>query len=166
MGLQEVATSIGRASLLDAVAEPLTHVVRRALPPGPRKDALSGAWLGHPVHPLLTDVPIGAFSSAAVLDLLGPRGSAGADLLVALGLAAALPTVASGLSDWADVGEEARRVGLVHLVANVAGLACYGASMLCRLRGRRGRGVAWGLAGMGAMSVGGYLGGHLVFHGS
>lgn len=161
-----MATAIGRMEPLDRLADPLTTLVRRVLPPGGTKDLLSGAWLGHPLHPALTDVPIGAFSSAAVLDVLGRRGASGADLLIALGLLAAVPTVAAGLSDWADFGDEGRRVGLVHLVANAAGLACYGASMLARLRGRRGRGVAWGLAGMGAMSVGGFLGGHLVFHGS
>jgi nitrite reductase/ring-hydroxylating ferredoxin subunit len=75
---------------------------------------------------------------------------------------AAVPTAIAGASDWADTNEREKRVGLVHAAANTVALACYIASYVERRRGRRLKGVAWGWAGAGAATVGGYLGGHLV----
>jgi nitrite reductase/ring-hydroxylating ferredoxin subunit/uncharacterized membrane protein len=142
-------------------------IVRKILKPGAVKDLLSGTFLGHPLHPLLTDVPIGTWTSAVILDLLGGRESErAADLLIAAGIAAAVPTAASGQSDWSDTvqgNKAARRIGLVHATANVTALVLYSASLLARRRGRRGRGRALALSGMGALGVGGHLGGHLSY---
>jgi nitrite reductase/ring-hydroxylating ferredoxin subunit/uncharacterized membrane protein len=162
--LHDVAAAIGRVEALDRLATPLRRVVERATASRAVKDALSGTWLGHPLHPVLTDIPIGSFTSASVLDLLGGRqGRRAADLLVALGLISAVPTAAAGLSDWSDTDGDDTRVGVVHASANVAGLVLYAASLRARLRGRRASGTALALAGMGAMTVGGFLGGHLTF---
>ena len=88
---------------LDAPAKKLASTVRKVIRPGKLKDALSGTWLGHPVHPPLTDVPIGTYTSALLLDWLGGRRSQpAADRLIALGLLSTLPVVASGYSDWTD----------------------------------------------------------------
>jgi nitrite reductase/ring-hydroxylating ferredoxin subunit len=76
---------------------------------------------------------------------------------------AAVPTAAAGLSDWADAEPEARRVGLVHASMNSLAVVCYSASLVARLLGRRKAGVGLGLAGAAAISVGGYLGGHLSY---
>ena len=149
---------------LDAVARPVAKAVARAVAQRNVKDLLSGSWLGHPLHPMLTDVPIGAWTSAFVLDLLGGRrAQAAADQLVGLGVVAALPTAASGLSDWSDFLGAERRVGAVHAVTNVAAVACYGLSYLARRRGDRSRGLALSLLGAAAATVGGYLGGHLTY---
>jgi nitrite reductase/ring-hydroxylating ferredoxin subunit/uncharacterized membrane protein len=134
----------------------------RALPLGGARDALHGRWLGHPVHPLLVQLPIGAWTSAAALDLLpGERRSASA--LVALGLATAGPAAVAGLVDWAELHPEQERVGVVHAAANLGAVALYGASLAARLRGRHRAGRALGFAGLAAIGVGGALGGHLAY---
>jgi nitrite reductase/ring-hydroxylating ferredoxin subunit/uncharacterized membrane protein len=162
--IHEVTTKLGRTTALDRLGDPLGEIAARLIPRGPVKDTLSGTWLGHPLHPVLTDIAIGAFTSASLLDLLaGKRGRSSADTLVGMGVAAALPTAASGLSDWSDTYGPDKRVGVVHAASNIAGIALYAASSLARRRGRRGAGTALGLLGMGAMTVGAYLGGHLSF---
>ncbi len=164
MGVHEIAERIGTITDLDRVAKPAADAVHRAIPAGPAKDALSGSWLGHPLHPLLTDVPIGSFTSASILDFLGgKRARTASQILIALGLASAVPTALAGLSDWSDTYGGEQRVGVVHAAANLAGLACYAASLRARRRGHHYRGKLLALAGMGTMTVGGYLGGHLIY---
>jgi nitrite reductase/ring-hydroxylating ferredoxin subunit/uncharacterized membrane protein len=158
------AVALEEAAVLDPVGDPLTAAVRRALPAGPLKDALSGTWLGHALHPLLTDVTLGALVSSVVLDLAGGRRSGpAADRLIWLGILSALPTAASGAADWGDTKPGERRVGLVHAAANTVGLGLFCASLAARRRGRRAKGVALSLAGAGVLGVGGYLGGHLTY---
>jgi nitrite reductase/ring-hydroxylating ferredoxin subunit/uncharacterized membrane protein len=165
--LHRLAEEVGRASALDGPAEAVAGTVRGAIPRGPVKDALSGTPLGHAIHPLFTDVPIGTWTAAALLDVIGGRDSRpAAERLIAIGVLAAAPTAATGLNDWADTtpaSDSVRRIGAVHAVANVAALGLYAASWTARRRGRHGRGVALGLAGLGALTVGGHLGGHLSY---
>src|ERR671933_292652 len=105
---------------LDSVAQPVAKKVAAVIPAGVVKDVLSGTWLGHPLHPMLTDVPIGCWTNAMLLDLVGgERAESAADVLVAVGVVAAVPTAVSGLSDWSDYLGEERRVGFVHALANV-----------------------------------------------
>ena len=154
-----------RAALLDAPGKWIAKTARNVLPPGTIKDLLSGTWMGHALHPLLTDVVIGSWVSASVLDLVGGEDAEqGADLLIAVGIAAYPPTAVTGLADWADgepANDDVRRVGLVHAWLNAVGLGFYVASLSARKRGNRGRGVALALAGSGWMSAAGHLGGHL-----
>ena len=148
---------------LDELADPVADTVRHALDHQPVKDLLSGTWIGHPLHPLLTDLPIGFWTSAFTLDLVGGRTARrAATHLVAWGVVSAVPTALSGAADWGDTTGPARRIGLVHAAANTTALACYAASWWARVRGRHARGVALGLAGATAATVGGYLGGHLL----
>jgi nitrite reductase/ring-hydroxylating ferredoxin subunit/uncharacterized membrane protein len=165
--LNVLATRLTKLEALDAVAKPLGKIVRGRFPPGAFKDALSGVPLGHPLHPVLTDIPIGTWVSATLLDVLGGEtGRDAAPTLIGVGVAAAVPTAMSGLNDWADTevaDAEVRRVGAVHAAANVGALALYSASLAARRDGRRGLGVALGLAGLGALAVGGHLGGHLSY---
>jgi nitrite reductase/ring-hydroxylating ferredoxin subunit/uncharacterized membrane protein len=156
---------IGEAEPLDKVAKPVASAVAAVVPHGtPAKDVLSGTWLGHPVHPLLTDVTIGAFTSVLVLDLVGDeRAEGAATRLTGVGLLSALPAAAAGLSDWSDsIGEE-RRLGLVHAGSNTVALVLYGLSWLARRDGRTGTGKLLGLLGATVTTVGAYIGGHLVF---
>jgi hypothetical protein len=96
--LHASAEKLGRLEQLDKPAGAAAKAVGQVVGQGFVKDLLSGSQLGHPLHPLLTDVPIGALSSATVLDLVGGhRAEHAADVLVALGLLSALPTVAAGL---------------------------------------------------------------------
>jgi nitrite reductase/ring-hydroxylating ferredoxin subunit/uncharacterized membrane protein len=161
---EEVVDRIAGSALLDKVAEPLANAVQKAVPHGPVKDALSGTWLGHPLHPMLTDVAIGSWTSAFMLDIFGgKRSRRAADSLVGFGVVSALPTAAAGLSDWSDLIGEERRLGVVHALGNVTALACYAFSYVARRRGRRVRGLSWGFLGATAATVSGYLGGHLSY---
>jgi nitrite reductase/ring-hydroxylating ferredoxin subunit len=150
---------------LDAPAKKIGKAVRSVVKPGPVKDALSGSWLGHALHPLLTDVTIGSFTSALALDWLGGRDSRpAAQRLIGLGLLSAVPTVSSGASDWADTevaNDSVRRIGLVHAAANATVASLFAASWLARRRGDHGRGKALALAAGGVLGGAGYLGGHL-----
>lgn len=128
------------------------------------RNVLSGTYLGHPLHPMLTDVPLGAWTMSALLDVAGGHSAEGAaDLLVRAGIAAALPTVASGLNDWSDTFGPEARVGLVHAAANTTALGLYVLSAMARTRGKRRRARQLGLVGLATVLVGGYLGGHLSF---
>jgi nitrite reductase/ring-hydroxylating ferredoxin subunit/uncharacterized membrane protein len=164
VGLYQVMERLERVEALDGVAGPLQNVLGKAIKAGPVKDALSGTWLGHPVHPLLIVVPIGTWVSATVLDLLGGAGSRkAADRLLGLGILSALPTAATGASDWVDTWGAERRIGLLHAAGNTVALGLMSASWLARKRGRRGRGVVLALAGDALVGVTGYLGGHLSY---
>jgi nitrite reductase/ring-hydroxylating ferredoxin subunit/uncharacterized membrane protein len=152
------------AAALDELAGRLAGVVAVATRPRLVKNALSGTWLGHRFHPLMVPLPIGFWSGALLFDLVATRRARwAADVLIGSGIAAAVPTAAAGLSDWADAEPEARRVGLVHASCNSLALLCYTASLAARLLGRRKAGVGLSLAGAAAMGAGGYLGGHLAY---
>src|SRR3954463_16418335 len=165
--LHELAERIGAVSALDGPAEAVAKWVRGAVPRGPVKDTLSGTPLGHALHPFLTDFPIGTWTSSLLLDVFGGgEARAASRRLVGMGVLASLPTAASGLNDWADTtpaSDSVRRIGAVHAVANVAALGLYAAPLPGRRSDRHGRGVALGLAGIGALTVGGHLGGHLSY---
>ncbi len=150
---------------IDAVAGPVARTARRVLGGGAVKDALRGTWLGHALHPLLTDLVVGSFTSATILDLLGADDGA-AQALIAVGIAAYPPTALTGVSDWSDAADAdagIRRAGLVHAAVNAAALSFYTASLAARRRGDTGRGRLLGLAGASALGAGGYLGGHLAY---
>jgi nitrite reductase/ring-hydroxylating ferredoxin subunit/uncharacterized membrane protein len=159
------AQPITQLTQLDAPAKRLGKAVRAVIKPGPLKNALSGSWLGHALHPMLTDVTIGSFTSAVALDWLGGEESEpAAERLIGLGLLSAVPTVASGYSDWADTevaNDAVRRVGIVHAVTNFTAASLFAASWLARRRGDHGRGKALALAAGAAMGGAAYLGGHL-----
>jgi uncharacterized membrane protein len=124
-----------------------------------------GEWLGHALHPLLTDLPLGCWLSSALLDLTpGVSSRQASQRLIGLGLLAAVPTAAAGVADYdRTTTAESRRVGLVHAAGNVAVLALYAASWTARRRQHHVRGVLLGLlGGVGAVGTG-YLGGHLSF---
>jgi len=165
--LHELAERLEGAAPLDAPAKAIGKKVRGALKPGTVKDLVSGTWLGHALHPILTDVVIGSWTSATLLDLLGGRNSdQAAQRLLMVGMAAYAPTAMSGMTDWADTeiaDDGVRRVGIVHAATNSVALSLYTASLLARRRGSRGRGVALGLAGAGVLTAGGFLGGHLSY---
>ena len=162
--LRELVHWLATTEGLDRVGKPVASKVADIVGHGAVKDALSGTWLGHPLHPLLTDLPIGFWTSSFVLDIAGGRrGRPAADQLLGLGILSALPTAASGLSDWSDTLGEDRRIGVAHAIANSAALVLYSGSWLARKRGSRGKGLVLGFLGATAATGGGYLGGHLVF---
>lgn len=132
------------------------------------KNFLHGTWIGHPLHVILTDVPIGAWTTAIAFDALDSMGArreyrVAADTALGLGLVSALGAAATGLTDWQDIDPPARSVGLVHGLLNVASVVLFGSSLLARRRGNRTTGR--GLAALGyAVSVAAArLGGNLVY---
>ncbi|WP_433874924.1 Rieske 2Fe-2S domain-containing protein [Sinomonas atrocyanea] len=161
--LDDAVSRLERWKVLDTVAEPVRTAAHALVKPRLVRNALSGIPTGHPLHPVLTDFPIGAWSMAGVLDLFGEPTEKAADILVATGLVAAVPTAAAGFSDWSDTQGGETRLGIVHAALNVAALGLYGASLAARKAGARtaGRGLAF--AGLGVLLTSGYLGGHLAF---
>lgn len=125
-------------------------------------ELLRSGLLGHALHPLLTDLPIGLWTAASALDLRGRRADRGASRwLVGAGLAASGPTALTGLAEWARVGREAQRVGALHAALNAVATTLYLTSFVARTRRRHALGVATALAGAAVTSTSGYLGGHL-----
>ncbi len=162
--IARLVDQISSADQLDRLTTPLAKLVGRATRPDPVKNALSGTWLGHQLHPLLTDATIGAWASVPVIDLLGGRrGADAARLLTGFGILSAVPTAASGLSDWSETYGPEMRIGFVHAIGNVIGLVLQVASYGARRRDHRVRGAALSMAGLGVAGAAGYLGGHLVF---
>lgn len=162
---ETVAERVEQLDGLDRVSEPLQNVVRAAVPaPSRRKDVLSGTWLGHPLHPPLTDVVIGAWTAALLLDLGGgERTEEAADRLVAAGVLAAVPTAAAGLADWAELRGADRRVGSLHAAGNAIAVLLHALSWASRRGGKRRRGVALSALGYGVATFSAWLGGHLSF---
>jgi nitrite reductase/ring-hydroxylating ferredoxin subunit len=165
--LSPLVQAIESAEVLDAPAKAIAARIRGVLSPGAVKDAVSGTWLGHALHPALTDVVIGSVLSATILDLLGGDDDGRAsERLIGVGIAASLPTVLTGANDWADAepaDDRVRRVGIVHAATNATALALYTASLAARRRGARGRGGRLGLGGAPGLRGGAHLGGHLSF---
>jgi len=144
------------AEVVDKAARPLSE--------GRAGQVLRGEWLGHALHPVLTDLPLGCWLGAGLLDLVGGRrGVRPAHRLVALGLVAAVPTALAGLAEMRTIRDERyRRVAAVHAVGNTAVVGLYLRSWTRRRRSPLG-GIMWGLAGGVLAWVTGYLGGHLSF---
>ena len=87
--LQQAARRPERLEALDKVAKPLAGAVGRAVRPRVVRNLLSGTDPGHPLPPMLTDLPIGAWVMSAPLDAAGgPAAEGAADLLVTAGVVA------------------------------------------------------------------------------
>lgn len=151
-----------------SLAEQLQPLIRRAVGPPAVRNALDGVWLGAPLHPALTDVPVGSWTAALALD--GASAVSGdeqlaeaADRVLAVGTLAALPAAATGLNDMRDLRGEARQVAMVHALLNVVGLSLTSASLLCRRAGHRGVGRGLSATGFLVSSSAAHLGGMLSF---
>ncbi|MER7167695.1 Rieske 2Fe-2S domain-containing protein [Micromonospora sp. NPDC000207] len=160
--MRALLTRIEQASRLDRVGDRMQRVVQSTLRPQRVRDFLHGVWLGHPLHPAMVQVPVGAWLSAAVVDLL-PGQRRAATALVTLGTVSAVPAAVAGWNDWAALSRDQRRVGLVHAGANIVGLTLYAGSSIARLNGRHGLGRTLSYLGLTAASAGAYLGGHLAY---
>jgi uncharacterized membrane protein len=165
--LNALVARLESVEALDALAGPAGRTVRALIPDGAPRDVLSGAWLGHALHPILSDIPIGAWTSSLILDWTGGTDSQSAsDRLILTGVLAAGATAATGWSDWANAEQGSaavRRSGLVHGVVNGTAGALMISSYLARKRGARGRGRLLSLAASAALGTGGWLGGHLSY---
>lgn len=133
------------------------------------KSWLNGTPLRHRLHPALVVVPLGAWTTGLVLDLLEARAdeprewAKAADAALVLGLVGALPAALTGLADWTDSYDHHRRVGIAHALTNSVALTFFGASLGLRLSGRRGLGRLASMVGFGVSTLSGMLGGELVY---
>ena len=172
MVLRPTVEIIARQGWIDPVADKLRNMTMAAYSAAGLRvqDLLYGTWLGHPLHPVLTDVAIGGWASALALDLLEAMTrrrefASGADAAVWLGLAGALGSAVSGLNDWrwTTAYERPRRIGVGHATFNVTATTLYVASLFLRRGGSRQAGRWTGAAGFGVLMLGAYLGGDLVY---
>ncbi|MBD8728165.1 Rieske 2Fe-2S domain-containing protein [Frigoribacterium sp. CFBP 13707] len=154
--------AVEREKRLDPLVEKVAGVVDAVLQPRALRDLLHGVPAGHPLHPVMVLVPTGAWISAALLDLM-PGQERPARTLVGAGVLAVAPSALAGFADWSATHEQQKRTGLVHSAANLVGTALYGASYLQRLRGRQTSAKVLSFAGLGAVGIGGFIGGHLAY---
>lgn len=162
---------IDQQQWLEPTGETIQQAIGKAVPrEGPArsiKDFLHGTWFGHPLHPALTDLPTGAWTTSFILDLLSLRGNAvlrrGADLTLNIGLVGSLAAALTGLADWQETYGRERRVGLLHGLLNATAATLYTSSWLLRRRKRRGAAVFCSTLGYGLVLVSAYLGGELAF---
>lgn len=148
------------ARALDPLAGGFDALSRAVSRPRRLRSALAGEPLGHSAHPMLVLLPIGAWVSAGWLDCL-PKAADSAAVLTGIGIVSAVPAIAAGLVDYANLDQRQRRVAVVHAAANTISLGCQAFSLRDRLAGRLRRGQWIGLAGTATLAVGGLLGGHL-----
>lgn len=174
MLLRDLYRAVGDQTWLDTISDalqPAVHGFFDGLGPARRvvKNALHGTWLGHPLHPVLTDIPIGAWTATVLLDALDDgrdrRGlHRAADATAALGLAGAIGSAVTGLTDWSETDGRPRRIGAAHALLNSTGTLLFAASLFSRSRGRRGTGRGLALGGLFLVAAAGFLGGELVSH--
>lgn len=167
---------LGRQGWLDRPSYRLEHALGLALAAcggaGERvSNLLHGTWLGHPLHPLLVSLPVGAMASTVALDVVdavggrghGPELRSASRLTLGVGIVGSLGAAVTGVNDWQHTQEQSRRVGLVHGALNAAATGLYVLSWLDRGRGRHVRGVAASAVGYGITVISGYLGASLVY---
>ena len=158
---------------LDTIAEPLSDAIRQAYSRAGDagrvvKNAMHGVWLGHPLHPVFTDVPIGAWTTGLVLDAAGAlRDDEGleraADVAIAVGLAGAVGAAVTGLTDWSETQGQSRRTGLLHGLLNITATALYATAYALRKSGSRAAGTSCAIAGYTVALGAAFLGGDLVY---
>lgn len=156
-----------------AVAESLQKLVHKAFasagPSGQTlKNVLNGTWLGDPLHVILTDVPIGAWTTALVFDALQWASgrddfATAADTAVMVGVAGALCAAVTGVTDWQDADAPARRIGMTHGILNLSGTALFAASLISRKRKSRSVTRVLRALGYGLMTTAAHLGGEMVY---
>jgi len=122
---------------------------------------LRGDWLGHPLHPALTDVPIGCWTASVLLDLVCESRAAG--VLTAAGSAAALGAAATGFADWTATEGRSRRLGVLHALLNSGALGLQLSSLGARVRRRKLRAFSYSLLGLSVATASAWLGGEIVY---
>ncbi len=162
MSLMGFLDRLADVSTFDKAIEPARTAVQAVLKPGAVKDALHGTWLGHPLHPVLVQVPVGSWASAGLLDAIPPLRPA-ATVLIGTGVAMSVPAALSGAADWSEQEVGVRRLGALHAVANTVALGLYVGSLAARARGRGTLGRVLAYAGLGVATGSAAVGGHMSY---
>src|ERR687898_274119 len=162
MSLMGILDRVADKATFDKAIGPAQRAVQAVLKPQALKDLLHGTWLGHPLHPILVQVPVGSWTSAGLLDAI-PALRPAATVLIGTGVAAAVPAAMSGAADWSEQGIGVRRLGLLHAAGNTVALGLYVGSLVARVRGRGGLGRALSYAGLGIATGSAAVGGHMSY---
>ncbi len=158
------ANGTNGSSWIDGMANPVHHLTDAAFHVvEPVRSALGGDWLGHRLHPMLNDIPIGAWTASLALDLVEVASDSkklrkGADIVQAVGLAGAMAAALAGIVDWTRTQGEAKRYGFLHGAANMVIAGLYGGSLMARAAGMRKLGIALSTTGYCMMLGSGMLG--------
>jgi nitrite reductase/ring-hydroxylating ferredoxin subunit/uncharacterized membrane protein len=170
MGATPSQRIVDRLSWLDTIAEKVQPVVQEVIDKGgaPLRDVLDGVWLGAPLHPALSDVPVGSWTAALIFDGLDAATGSwamrnAADAALAVGVVGGFAAAVAGLSDWRYLRGGSRRMGVAHALLNAAGLNLSITSLALRARGRRNAGRLAFLAGYSLAGLGAHLGGELSY---
>jgi len=172
MSNEIIFDTIAKQEWLEAAADPISKAIRDLFPGDAGraiKNALHGTWLGHPLHPVLTDIPVGAWTLAMIFDALDGLGArkelrAGADFAIGFGLLGAVGSAVTGVTDWSETDGRGKTIGLLHGLLNVAATALYTTSYFMRKQKKqRSAGIALSMLGFAVANASAYLGGHLVF---
>jgi nitrite reductase/ring-hydroxylating ferredoxin subunit/uncharacterized membrane protein len=171
MGAEQIARVLGEQEWLDGVASPVQEAIRNLFELGgaggrAAKKFLHGSALGHPLHPALVELPVGAWTLAAIFDAIevaggGQRGRV-ADRAIAAGVVGALGAAVAGLTDWSETDGRAKRIGLTHGLMNGTATALYALSLVLRRRSRA-KGIGVGMLAFAVASSAAFLGGHLTY---
>lgn len=163
--LESLAHRIADTRSIDAVADLARSSAHdKLVTPQVLDDLLGGAWLGHRVHPIAAQAPLGAWFMAVLLDLVdGEKHAAAVDTLLATGCAAALPTIVAGAHDLGTTSGARTRVAVVHAGVMDVSLGLFAGAWIKHRRGDRRAARRWALAGAAVAGTGAYLGGHLVY---
>jgi nitrite reductase/ring-hydroxylating ferredoxin subunit len=162
MSLMGILDRVADVATFDKVIEPARRAVLGVLKPPAVKDFLHGTWLGHPVHPVIVQVPVGSWVSAGLLDAVPPLRPA-ATFLIGAGVVAAVPAAASGAADWSEQDTGVRRLGALHAVANTVALGLYVGSLAARRKGRGGLGRVLSYGGLAVAGGSAAIGGHMSY---
>src|SRR5919205_3051613 len=162
MSLMGFLDRFADVSTFDKAIDPARRAVLAALKPPALKDFLHGTWLGHPLHPVLVQVPVGSWISAGLLDAIPPMRPA-ATLLIGTGVAVSVPAAMSGAADWSEQEPGVRRLGAIHAVANTVALGLYVGSLVARARGRGTLGRVLSYSGLGVAGGSAAIGGHMSY---
>src|SRR3954468_3937847 len=162
MSLMGILDRVADLDAFDKVIEPARRAVLVALKPQALKDFLHGSWLGHPLHPVMVQVPVGSWVSAGVLDAIAPLRPA-ATVLIGTGVATAVPAALSGAADWSEQATGVRRLGAIHAVLNTAALGLYVGSLVARGKGLGTLGRVLSYSGLGIAGGSAAIGGHMSY---
>lgn len=132
------------------------------------RNFLNGTWLGEPLHVVLTDVPVGAWTVAIIFDALDivcdrREFARACETSIGLGLLGAAGAAVTGMTDWSDVDPPARRLGLIHGLLNLSGIGLFATSLFLRKKKSRDIGRILSVLGYAVMSYAAHLGGKLVY---
>src|SRR3954466_8512240 len=161
MSLMGILDRVADVSRFDKAIDPARRAVQKGLPGG-LKDFLHGTWRGHPLHPVLVQVPVGSWLSAGLLDAVPPLRPA-ATAMIGTGVVAAVPAALAGAADWSEQDPGVRRLGALHALLNTAGGGLYVGSLVARGNGRGGLGRVLSYSGLGLASVSASIGGHMSY---